>query len=240
MRKTEKILFLLFILTGLLYSLYLDSGEIAEVSTADNEKIKVLRAVDGDTLELANKERVRMLGVNTPEEGEFNAEADFIFTKQLENKIILLERFEKDQYGRTLGYVFYEGVLFNEELLKNGLAHFYSYSEDKYTPQLKKAEDFARENNLGIWEKSPNFGCLVLINLKYTEDGKRCTNRENIILENSCGTLQVYLKDDTSKGSHYNISKGTFSQNYSCKFNDDGDSLFIWDDKGLVLFERYT
>lgn len=238
MKRGNLILFLIFILTGTLYYLFL-SPDITGDSIFGKREVVVLRAVDGDTILVSGNEKVRMLGVNTPEKGEFGAEADFNFTKQLENQTIILESVEKDKYGRTLGYIYYKNELFNELLLKKGFAHFYAYSEDKYTKQLKQAEQQARENDLGIWQKSNNSGCLTLKQLKYVEEGERCTNKELLEIENNCNTLQIYLKDDTSKGFHYNISKGTFTKNYSCKFNDEGDSLYIWDKNGLILFYRY-
>lgn len=238
MKKGSFILLILFILSGFAYYIYF-APEISGNVINEKREVFVIRAVDGDTLEIENNEKVRMLGVNTPEKGEFGAEADLEFTKQLENKTVFLESSEKDQYGRSLGYIFYKDRLFNEELLKNGFAHIYYYEEDHYTSRLKKAEEHARQNEIGIWKKSTKFGCLILKELKYFEDGERCTNKEKVILENTCETLSVYFKDDTSKGFHYDIQKGIFSKNYSCKFNDEGDSLYIWDDEGLVLFERY-
>jgi endonuclease YncB( thermonuclease family) len=238
MKRGNLILFLLFVLSGIFYYLYF-SPEISSNSIFEKREVTVIRIVDGDTLVVTGDEKVRLLGINTPENGEFNAEADVAFIKQLENKTVIIESSQKDQYGRTLGYLFYNGQLFNEKILENGLAHFYSYEEDKYTGRLKVAEKFARENGLGIWKRSSNYGCLSLRELKYVEDGERCSNRERVVLDNSCEALSVYFKDDTSKGFHYNISTGFFSKNYSCKFNDVGDSLYIWDSDGLILFYRY-
>jgi micrococcal nuclease len=238
MKKSSLILLLLFVLSGVIYYLYF-SPEISGNSIFERRDVNVTRVVDGDTIVISGEEKIRMLGINTPEKGEFNAEADVDFIKQLEGKVVSVESSEKDKYGRTLGYVFYNGELFNEKILRKGLAHAYFYGEDKYTARLKEAEKVARENELGIWKKSPNYGCIYLVELKYVEDGERCSNGEKVVLENSCGKLSIYLKDDTSKGYHYNISRGTFTRSYSCKFNDAGDSLYIWDDRGLLLFYRY-
>ncbi|VVB79981.1 Staphylococcal nuclease homologue [uncultured archaeon] len=238
MKKGNLILLFLFILSGVLYYLYF-SPEISGNAVFEKREVNITRIVDGDTIVVNGDEKIRLLGINTPEKGEFNAEADVVFIKQLENKSVVVESSEKDKYGRTLGYVFYNGQLFNELILKNGLAHFYSYAEDKYSDKLRAAEKAAREKELGIWKKSSNYGCISLKELKYEEDGQRCTNKEQLVLENSCAKLSVYLKDDTSQGYHYNISSGVFVKNYSCKFNDAGDSLYIWGNDGLILFYRY-
>lgn len=88
---------------------------------------------------------------------------------------------EKDIYGRTLGYVFINGrmdvraygrmeenslnhtptrphahtpIFINEELLKSGNAILYDFPPNiKYIDRLKKAQIFARQNMIGIWEK---------------------------------------------------------------------------------------
>lgn len=238
MKRSSLWLLIVFLITGTIYYYAVDN-----FSTTGNsiKKIPVLviKVIDGDTLEIEGGEKVRLLGINTPEKKEFYANEAISFTKQLENKTILLEVFDKDKYGRNLGYVFLDNKLFNEEILIRGYAHFYSYEDDKYTSQLKKAEEYARERELGIWKKSTNYNCLILEQLKYEEDGKRCTNKEQIILQNSCNTLNVTIKDDATHIEHVLIPKGIFQKNFSCTFNDDGDSLFIWDKSGLLVFERY-
>jgi len=163
----------------------------------------------------------------------------FDFTKQLEDEIIRVEILDTDKYGRSLGYIFYKVKLWNEELLKNGLAHFYSYSDDKYTNRLKKAEASAMKNEIGLWKKSSSYGCVSIVELKYTEDGKRCTNKERLTLQNFCEPMEIYLKDDATHDELIDIPHGRYEMNFSCIFNDDGDSLFIWKNDGLLAFERY-
>jgi len=230
--------FLVFILSGVLYYIYIDTPVITGDSVKEITAV-VERVIDGDTIVLDNGEKVRFLGINTPEKKEFYADEAIAFMKGVENKTVKVKISEKDKYGRSLGYVFYNGKLLNEELLRGGFASLYIYDKDEYTVRLTKAEKTAMDSGIGIWKKSSNFGCLVLTELKYLEDGKRCTNRERIILENSCKTLNVSIKDDATHIEHVLIKTGTFSKNYSCIFNDAGDSLYVWDKSGLLVFERY-
>ena len=61
---------------------------------------------------------------------------------------------KNDIYGRTLGYVFVNKSFINEEILKNGYAILYNFPPNiKYIDKLKKAQVYARQNMLGIWEK---------------------------------------------------------------------------------------
>ncbi len=238
MKRSSLWLLIIFIITGTIYYYSVDN-----IQTTGNsiKKIPILitRAIDGDTLELEGGEKVRLLGINTPEKKEFYGNEASNFTKQLENKTVFLETTGKDKYGRNLGYIFLNNKLFNEEIIKKGYAHFYSYADDEYTEQLKEAEAFARKNELGIWQKSENFGCLKLIELKFEEDGQRCTNKEKLTLQNLCNTLNITIKDDATHIEHILIKRGIYEKNYSCIWNDAGDTLFIWDKTGLLVFERY-
>ena len=75
------------------------------------------------------------------------------------NKEIIFEQEEKykeDKFGRILGYVFVNGVNFNLELVRNGLARVILYEKRakiKYQDELLSAEKFAKELRLGIWKK---------------------------------------------------------------------------------------
>jgi len=123
---------------------------------------RVLRAVDGDTLQLENRVRVRLIGVDCPETVKpehpvepWGPEAS-TFTKQfISGKVVRLEfdRERKDRHGRTLAYVWVGERMLNEELLRAGLARFepqYHYSETKKR-LFRQAEREARKAGRGIW-----------------------------------------------------------------------------------------
>lgn len=238
MKRSSLILLLIFLITGFAYYIFVDNFSPTGNAIKRIDAI-VERVIDGDTIVLEGGEKIRFLGINTPEKGEFYKNESTEFTKQVENKSVQVEIIEKDKYGRSLGYVFYNGKMLNEEILKRGFASLFVYTPDEYTNELKKAEAYARENELGIWKKSDKYGCLTIKEFKYIEDGKRCTNKERITLQNFCGTLNVTIKDDATHIEHELITKGLFTKNYSCIWNDAGDTLFIWDETGLLVFERY-
>ena len=81
----------------------------------------VKRVVDGDTFILANNERVRLIGINTPETVHpskpveyFGKEASAFTKKMIEGKKIMLEYDvqKKDRYGRILAYVYLKDIRF--------------------------------------------------------------------------------------------------------------------------------
>jgi len=138
--------------------------------------ILVKRAVDGDTLLLENGERVRLIGIDTPEMHESNklyrdAERSkedistiqelgrraYEFTKNLvEGKRVSLEfDVEKhDKYGRLLAYVYLkDGTFVNAEIVKQGYAKVSTYSPNvKYADLFLRLSREARENRRGLWK----------------------------------------------------------------------------------------
>lgn len=127
-----------------------------ENSTAQTQKeISVKRVIDGDTIELEDRTRVRYIGIDTPETEQcFWKEATEENKKLVEGKKIRLENDvqKQDKYGRTLAYVFAGGIFVNEELVRAGFAKVYTYPPDvKYTEKFVAAQKEARGEKLGLW-----------------------------------------------------------------------------------------
>ncbi len=135
-------------------------------STASNNlqnqnTYKVIRVVDGDTIELEGKIKLRYIGIDTPEVVKpdtpvecFGKEASAKNKELVEGKYVTLEKdvSETDRYGRLLRYVYIDGLFVNEYMVKEGYAHASSYPPDvKYQNVLRQAEREARENNRGFW-----------------------------------------------------------------------------------------
>ncbi|HHS14140.1 MAG TPA: hypothetical protein ENN03_10300 [bacterium] len=125
---------------------------------------RVERVIDGDTVELKNGERVRLIGINTPEtvhpfkSVEFFGKEAGEFTRRLaEGKRvrIVTDVQERDRYGRLLAYVFLEdGTFLNAELLKQGYATVSTHPPNvKYVKLFRKLERQARKKGIGLWGK---------------------------------------------------------------------------------------
>lgn len=231
MNKKRVIIAILIILSGVLYY-YITEPKSQRVEAS------LIRAIDGDTIE-TDLGRVRLLGINTPEKNEpFYPEAkDFL--ANYENNTISIELHGKDKYDRWLGYLFYNNELLNEKILSQGLANLYVYDRDNYFTRLESAEKTARESGRGLWKKSNNSLCINLVRLDY-KDGGECKNQEQMILNNSCNSsLKIILKDDANHIYDESINPGLWQKNFSCIWNDAGDSVYIRDNSGLILFYRY-
>lgn len=65
-------------------------------------------------------------------------------------KKVILRDVKTDRYGRIMALVYVDGLLVNEFLIKNGLAAS-SREGGEENEKIKAANDFARENRLGIF-----------------------------------------------------------------------------------------
>ena len=107
------------------------------------ETFIVTNVVDGDTLDLDNGERVRLVGIDTPENGQCGAdEATFVLIALTLNKTITLEPSDedRDEYGRLLRYVLVDGVDVGGQLLAQGYAVARYNSTDGYGLHPREAE----------------------------------------------------------------------------------------------------
>ncbi len=246
-RKKTLVIFLLILLSGILfYDLAKDDFETGLFRKYEKYEIFVVRVIDGDTVETnySDFKIIRLKGINTPEKDQPYFEQAKLYLESLVlNKTTEIELTGIDIYGRELGYLYLDRFFVNKALLEQGLAHLYIYEgeEDIYDSELRKAEQYAREQELGIWKHSNNFACIQLVELKYNEGGQRCTNNERLILQNICNKdIQVTIKDESASHIYSEtLTSGLNEFQYSCIWNDAGDSLFIWDSDGLVLFYRY-
>ena len=116
--------------------------------------------IDGDTIILTNREKVRYVGMDTPERGQcWYRQAKEFNRKLVSGKKVRLEldKSNRDRYQRLLRYVYVidkNGVekFVNLELVKAGLARAKEYRPDiKYHLQLQEAENYAKLNKLGLW-----------------------------------------------------------------------------------------
>lgn len=234
--KTNRLL-VFFIVIILLIDLAYFYPKFTGKATYEKISVNITRVIDGDTIE-SDMGKIRLLGINTPEKKMPYYEEAKDFLKQYENKTVEVEFHGEDKYNRILGYVFYNNGLINKKILEKGLGNLYVYEKDEHFQELEKAEKNARDNEIGIWKKSENYGCLEIVKFNYTEEN-RCNNQEQLVLNNKCGSLNLTLKDEANHIYKLNIDKGIFTKNFSCVFNDEGDSLFIREEGGLVLYYHY-
>ncbi|MFA9288715.1 MAG: thermonuclease family protein [Weeksellaceae bacterium] len=147
-----------------------ETNALGEVDEKVLVAARVAKVTDGDTIELESGEKVRYIGVDTPETKHpkksvqcFGQEASLENKVLVEGKTIYMEKdvSETDRYGRLLRYIYIpnpeatqEAIFLNEYLVEQGFARVITYPPDvKYHSILKDAETEARENERGLWSK---------------------------------------------------------------------------------------
>ncbi|MBI4587887.1 MAG: thermonuclease family protein [Candidatus Rokubacteria bacterium] len=124
----------------------------------------VVRVVDGDTIHVrigARVEKIRYIGVNTPElhhptrgEEPGGREASEVNRQITEGKSVRLELDvqERDRYGRLLAYVWVDGIMVNAELVRRGYAQVMTVPPNvRYQDLFLKLQREARQAGRGLW-----------------------------------------------------------------------------------------
>jgi len=126
----------------------------------------VIKVVDGDTIDIdlnGKTQRVRLIGVNTPETVHpnktvecFGKEAsDYTRSKLLDKKVVIEVDDSQgmyDKYNRLLAYVYVDGKNFNLDLIVNGYAYEYTYNIPyRYQKEFKEGQVFAEKHETGLW-----------------------------------------------------------------------------------------
>ena len=124
--------------------------------------VLVKRVVDGDTIQLDSGQKVRYIGVNTPESVDprkavqcFGKEASKKNAELVAGKLVRLVKdvSNTDKYGRLLRYVYLEdGTFVNESLVREGYAEVMTIPPNVAKSKLfRDAAKEARAAKLGLW-----------------------------------------------------------------------------------------
>lgn len=139
------------------------------IATSSAELVKVKRVIDGDTIELETKQKVRYIGVDTPELHDprkkiecYGKEAMEENKKLVEGKMVRLEKdiSETDKFKRLLRYVYIpteaspSGIFVNDYLVKEGYAFASTFPPDvKFANLFLLSQQEAKAENKGLWSK---------------------------------------------------------------------------------------
>lgn len=123
---------------------------------------QVVHVVDGDTIDIENEVRIRLLGIDAPEKDEcFFEESRAAAEELMEEQHITIEKdiSGSDRYGRLLRYVYVpaedpaaDELFVNEHLVREGYAFAYGETPDnRYRDLLAAAQEEARTKERGVW-----------------------------------------------------------------------------------------
>ena len=128
--------------------------------TYNDVKSIEVKVIDGDTIHL-NGEKIRFTGIDTPELKQTCNKDNKIIPCGIEARKLLIDKISdnnvkckregKDQYKRTLAECFVNNLSLSSYLVRKG----YAFAYRKYSKKFIDDENYAKENNLGMW--SMNF-----------------------------------------------------------------------------------
>ncbi len=164
MKKRYSLIIVIFLVIGFVAVRFLQR---VPLNLADyNKGVYVSRVIDGDTVELSNGEKVRYIGIDTPEVRKrkgagwiydpmpYAEEARDFNRKLVEGREVKLE-FDvqkRDKYRRILAYVYKDEIMVNLEMVRQGYAMIYTFPPNvRHTGDFLIAQEEARENNRGLW-----------------------------------------------------------------------------------------
>ena len=141
---------------------------IAPTPSSPSEYRKITKVIDGDTIETDHFERIRYIGMNTPEiANKDKPDQCFALAAKQKNEELVLNktvRLEKDvsetdKYKRLLRFVYVtrpnsNEIMVNQYLLQEGYAQLMSIPPDiAKADQFKKLQQEARIAQKGLWKE---------------------------------------------------------------------------------------
>lgn len=149
------------------------------VCGSDKVSVSLNKCIDGDTAKFVidgSVKTVRFLSINTPEIAHDGRGAEWYGDEAssytcnvltLANEIVLEfdpKSDKTDKYGRFLAWVYVDGKLLQEDLVRNGYAQVkYVYDDYLYANDLKVLEDVAKSEGIGMWKTDSSDDSFVYI-----------------------------------------------------------------------------
>lgn len=179
------------------------------------EEWRIIEVLDGDTLRLPSRQKIRIAGMDAPELGEcMGQEAKERLAGLVEGKAIGFDDRGWDMYERRLGRVLAGNKDVAEIMLAEGLGE-YEWGENLDIKRLKAARDSAYAASKGIWsqecgykkqgEKAP-MGCEIVGNNNH---GKKvylmpgCPNYGQLKMEPVKGDKYFCSEEEASRAGYF-------------------------------------
>jgi micrococcal nuclease len=232
---------------------------VAVYPVPDGEMARVVSVHDGDTLTAVvggAREKVRLIGINTPEIGECYAdEATRRLEELVDGRDVLLSTDvnDRDQYGRLLRYVWTDDGFVNGILVEEGLALARRYGSDTaFADQLDAAQARAEAAGRGLWAAdacgTASAADIGIADIHYDAPGNdgENLNGEWVEIENRGATLVDLtgwmLKDESASHRYtfpdgFLLGRGATVTVYTGCGDDTADEVY-WCEEGSAVWNN--
>ena len=161
--------------------------------------VKVIGVIDGDTVVLENKTRLRLRQMDAPEPKYCGGkQATELLSSLVLNKMVKIDEQIPDQMGRAMAFLIVEDVQVNEQMLASGWARYHSDATSQ-TAKLKEVSRQAKDGKKGIYSElclqtknADNPKCIIKGNL----ENKRTSGRKLYYLSNCAQYQFVQIEKD--------------------------------------------
>ncbi len=220
---------------------------LTPATALDPATVQVTQVIDGDTIIINDSEKVRYLGINTPERGQPFSEAATRLNRELVlGKEVRLIPDKKDGYGRTLAYVYVGEEMVNARLLAEGMAHVFVLGSLSHYQDFLRIQHKAKARAKGIWGRGGFPGPLKITALHANAKGNDRTNLNNEYvricnISNERAELRHFsIEDDYAHRTGRNVDKRGNSHRYvfSDVFLEPGYTLLLLTGTGRDLSGR--
>ena len=192
-----------------------------------------LQVHDGDTF-FSGGENIRILNINTPEQGERCFEESRDALEQLLNSSVETKRdvANRDKYGRLLRHLFFEDKLLQEKMVSDGNAKVMCvWPNLQFCDRLMELEQEAVNRGAGCLFKpaEPEFQCVQIADVdcggSWFEIQNNCGRGLEGIWAESRGREKVEL--ETPAGASETVHLRLF----------ENDAVYLFHASGLIDFE---
>lgn len=183
---------------ALLLSITVNVFQYLRQDTSGILGVPVIGVIDGDTLVLEGKSRIRLRHADAPEL-EFcgGKEAKKELESLVTGKRVRIDEQVADKYGRGMALVYVGKVLVNEKMLESGWTRYHSDTSSK-EDILKRVSQTAKAGRRGIYgicqstDISDKKGCVIKGNFDSNSDAKTyytpdCAQYKFTVIEKDVG-----------------------------------------------------
>lgn len=209
------------------------SADNINITNPAGSEAMVSEVIDGDTVKLSDGNKVRILGIDTPETKDprkpvqcFGQEASAKMKELVEGKKVILlvdsSQGDKDKYGRLLRYIYLNNTDIGAQMIKEGYAYAYTKYPVAKMEEYKALETEAREDKIGLWEENTCDGSTTLPAQQQISNTSNTTTSTNI---NTIPTVTNTNTSTTTTNTNKSQPTNTTTAKYTCDCSKSCDAM---------------